>query len=126
MVAPTGTSSPASRRARTKATAIRSGATADRLRHQRTETLAAEALLIFAVLDHRAQRRRCRGFGEIVLTERREGQRPIDRLGDTRRLVEAALAHRRGGRGDVTREPLAHSWHAGAHDGHLPIEVGML
>ena len=47
MVAPTATSSPASRKAHTNSTAVRSGPTADRLGHEIVEPVTAQSLLVF-------------------------------------------------------------------------------
>src|SRR4051794_19990631 len=125
-VEPTGTSRPAARSDRTNATAARSGSTADRVGDQFAEPLAPQSLLVFAVLHDRAQRCRHGVFGELVAAEGGERERPVDGFGHPGRLVETALAHGGGRRRHLLREALAHTGYAGAHDGDLALEVGML
>src|SRR3954447_26670099 len=103
-VEPTGTSRPAARSARTTATAARSGATAHRVGDELAESVAPQPLLVLAVLHDRAERGRHRVFGELVAPQRGERECPIDRLGDTRRLVQPALADGGRGRRHLLRE----------------------
>src|SRR5438067_6755817 len=86
-VDPTGTSRPAARRARTNATAARSGATAHRVGDEVAESVAPQPLLVFAVLHDRAERGGDGVLAELVAPQRGERECPVDGLGDARWLV---------------------------------------
>ena len=60
-----------------------------------------------------------------VGAERRERLRPVDRLGDARRLVELEVAQRLDRGRDVAREHVGHLGRAQPQDRELALEVGM-
>ena len=103
---------PARRSTRANATAIRSGGRCRAARQapraiagdQIGEPVRADALLVLAVLENRAERRVDRRLVEPRATERRERLRPVDRLGDARRLVEVERAQRFGRGRDIARQ----------------------
>src|SRR6476469_1266617 len=112
MTDPTGTESPAPRSTRAKATAMRSDSgprprvppsTATSLesgtpRHRRADqvrdAVRAHPLLIFAVLEDRAERDVDGTIVELGASERGECLGPVDRLRDSRRFVELEPAER--------------------------------
>src|SRR5215207_10383791 len=141
MVVPTGTSSPAPRSTRAKPTAKRSSpiegviesvtsGTAlrgpfGRAAHQLLDPGRPRALLVLAVLEDRAQRDLDRVLVDGGASERGERVRPVDRLGDARRLVELEVAHGFHRGRDLARELVGHLRCTNAEDGELALEIRM-
>src|SRR5438552_881078 len=103
---PVGTSRPARRNTRANATAASSSVTGHRTRDERVGAVGAHALLVLAVLDDGAQRRVDRALVHLGPAERGERLGPVDRLRDTRRLVELEVAQRADGRGHLAGQAL--------------------
>src|SRR5262245_55787990 len=129
MVEPTGTSIPARRSTRVNATAMRStsarparaasGTARDRLAYQRPEPVLAGAFLVLAALEDRAERRFDCPFVEAGGAERREGLRPVERLGNARRFVEVEPAQGLDRGRDVARERRRHLGRPDSQDREL-------
>ena len=83
------------------------------------------AFLVLAVLEDRAERRLDGPFVDLRDTERGEGLRPVDGLGDAGRLVELEVAQRLDRSRDLPRELLTDVRGAHAQDRELALEVGM-
>src|SRR6266487_801904 len=104
---PGPTSSPASRNTRPNVTTWRTkppsscaGCDSSRLLDERDESLVADGGEVLVVLQHRPERLLDRARVELLLPERGERLRPVDRLCDARRLRQVqlpqALHERRG------------------------------
>ncbi len=74
------------------------------------------------VLEHRPERRLHVLHVELLLAERRQRLRPVDRLREPRRLLQVEQAQLRDERGRLGREPLRNAGHAQLHDLDLPLE----
>ena len=84
-----------------------------------------DALDVLVVLQHRAEGGVHHAGVELLLAEGDQRLRPVDRLGDARRLGQvepAQLLHEGGGLGG---QALRHAGHAGAHDLDLALERGV-
>src|SRR4029078_10479569 len=83
-VAPTGTSNPAPRNTRAKATGTRWSSTArHRGSHKNVESVRAHAGVILVVLEDRPQRRVDQVLVDPGRAQHRQRLGPVDRLGDT-------------------------------------------
>src|SRR3954468_13819523 len=92
-VAPTGISNPAPRNTRANATGARSSSTArHRGSHEDVESVRAHAVVVFVVLEDRAEGRVDHTFVEPGRTEHGQRWRPGDRPGGAGRLVELEVA----------------------------------
>src|SRR4051794_14336724 len=94
-IRPGPTSRPASRRTRPNVTTCRTtGSASLRLFEQAGQRLVADGFEVLVVLEHRAERLPDDLGGELLLSERGQGVRPVDRLGDAGwfRQVEPAEA----------------------------------
>src|SRR6478672_8373799 len=130
IVLPSGTSSPAPRNRRANPTANRSSSTTsgtalDRRVDELTETVRAGAFLVFAVLQDRAERDVDRTLVDRQGAERGERIRPVDRLGDARRLVELELAEGLHRGRDLAGQHLGDLGCPHSEDGELAVEVGV-
>ena len=113
---PGPTSSPTSRRTRPKVTTWRTTASAIRRLTERPrsrggvdeprERLVAHALDVLAVLQHRAERLLDDVGVDLLPPERVERHRPVDRLGDARRLRQVEAPQLADERRRLGREPL--------------------
>src|SRR5439155_16279487 len=123
---PGPTSSPASRSTRPNVTMWETTALAGTgAGDEPGERLVADREQILVVLEHRAERRLDVLDVELLPAERRERLRPVDRLGETRRLLQVErpqLGHERRGLGG---EPLRHAGYPQLHDLDLPLECGV-
>src|ERR1700736_406056 len=131
MVAPTGTSRPAWRSTRANATTSRSvssgsGTVGSRRVDEGAEAVAADSLLVLAVLEDGAERD---GDGVLVEgggVERGDGLGPVDRLGDAGWFVELEVAERGDRGGDLAGQGLPDVGGPDPEDGELPVEVGVV
>src|SRR5262245_9033083 len=106
IVLPIGISSPAPRRSRAKPTAcrvrspgtVRSVAASGTALHcgmdELAEPVRARSFLVFAVLQDRAECDVDRVLVDLGVSQRGERVRPVDRLGNTRWLVQLQLTQR--------------------------------
>ena len=78
------------------------------------------------VLQHRAERRLDHGRLELAAAECLERLRPVDRLGDSRRLHEVEAPQPLDECGRLRREPCRHARHLQPDDLHLALERGMV
>ena len=131
IVLPTGTSSPAA--AQQPREPDRDPVELDGFRHcapsrsapARSRPCAPRALLVFAVLQDRAEGDVDGALVDRGGAERGERVRPVDRLGDAGRLVELELAQRLDRGGNLTREHLGHVGRPDPEDRELTLEVGV-
>ena len=84
------------------------------------------AVLVLAVLEHRAERRAGEVGVEPLRPERQQRLGPVDRLRDAGRLEQVLLAERADGLGDVAGQRLDASGTRGPDDGDLALELGVL
>src|SRR5947208_9101732 len=128
-IRPGPTSSPASRRIRPNVTTWRTkppsscaGCDSARLLDERDESLVANRGEVLVVLQHRPERLLDRARVEVLPPERGERLRPVDRLGDARRLRQVQLPQplheRRGLRGQTVGD----AGDAQSNDLDLPLE----
>src|SRR5262245_21978396 len=110
MVLPRGTSSPAPRSRRANPTAQRatstSGTPLHRRVHELSQAVSPRAVLVLAVLEDGAERDVDRALVDRRLTECGERVGPVDRLRDTRRLVQLEPAQLLDRGGHLARELL--------------------
>src|SRR5690242_8283172 len=122
---PGPTSSPASRRTRPNVTTCLTNALlgSSRLLEQAEQRLVANREQVLVVLEHRAERLLDHLRVELLPAERGERARPVDRLGDARRLREVEPAEPAHERGRLRREPLGYAGDAQPHDVDLALEA---
>ena len=101
-------------------------AAVERLLDDVGEAVLLDALVVFAVLQHGAERGRHALLVELADTQPAERGRPVDGLGDARRLVEIEVAHGLDRSRDLPGEMLRAGRHSEPHDRHLAVETGVL
>src|SRR5437764_3439090 len=89
------------------------------------QRLVADGEEILVVLQHGAERRLDVLDIELLPAERRQRLCPVDRLGETRRLLEIEGAELRDEGGGLGGEPLGHAGHPQLDDLDLAVERGM-
>ena len=85
----------------------------------------ADPLEVLVVLEDAAEGGVDDADLELLLSERDERLRPVDRLGDTRDLREVGQPQTLDERRGLGGEPLGDARHAGAHDRDLAVERGV-
>src|SRR5262249_40884873 len=83
--------------------------------------LGAEPLHVVDVLQHAAERLADERFIDVVGVQRREGLRPVERLGHARHLREAHLAHALHELRDLAREAAVDTRHLAPDDPDLLV-----
>src|SRR5918994_4252819 len=93
---------------------------------QQTEGHAHRALLVFAVLQNRAQSGGDQVLVQLPGPEGHERLGPVQRLGDARRLVEVHGTQVLDGLRHLARQLLLRPWHPEADYIHLPFQAWMV
>src|SRR5215213_9787536 len=86
------------------------------------ERLVADREQVLVVLEHRPERHLHVLNVELLLAEGRQRARPVDRLGEPRRLLEVEAAQVRDERRSFRREPLGDPGNAQLHDRDLALD----
>src|SRR5439155_5693798 len=86
------------------------------LRQQLGAVRFAQRAQVAGILQDAAERGRDRLGVEVIEMERYERPRPVERIGDAGRLLQAAPAKRLHETRDLVRQPLVHSWDARLDD----------